>query len=95
MRNTILGWVAIAWGALILITGIVNVSGGRIQSGALAAGQAVALCFAVLMLYAGVRALWMEHGGGGTKDRANRSTSGSRISSLPTPAFAALSPTSL
>ncbi len=62
MKYKILGWIAIAWGGLILAAGIVNVATGRIHSAAFAAGQAVALGFAALMLYAGIRALSMERG---------------------------------
>ena len=62
MKYKILGWIAIAWGGLFLVTGIVNVATGRIHSAAFAAGQTVALGFAALMLYAGIRALSMEPG---------------------------------
>jgi uncharacterized protein YegJ (DUF2314 family) len=77
MKYKILGWIAIAWGGLILVTGIVNVATGRIHSASYGAVQAVALGFAVLMLYAGIRALWTEPGQS-TPDRIVRFKSGDR-----------------
>ena len=77
MKDTLLGGIAIACGGLILTAGIFNVLGGRVQSGAFAAGQAVALGFAVFMLYAGIRALWMPRDQG-APDRFVRFKSGDR-----------------
>jgi uncharacterized protein YegJ (DUF2314 family) len=62
MRNKILGWTGIASGGLFLTTGILNILGGRIHSGAFAAVQAVALALAALMLYGGIRALSKQTG---------------------------------
>ena len=77
MKDTLLGGIAIACGGLILMAGIFNVLGGRVQSVAFAAGQAVALGFAVFMLYAGIRALWMPRDQG-APDRFVRFKSGDR-----------------
>lgn len=69
MRNTVLGWIAIALGGLLVVTGLSNVLAGRVESGGFAALQAVALGFAVFMLYAGIRTLLPEDRGATTAPR--------------------------
>jgi len=78
MKNKVLGWIAIAWGGLILVTGVVNVAAGRVHSAAFGVVQTVALGFAGLMLYAGIRALLTVSAGVGRPARIVRYKSGDR-----------------
>ena len=57
MRRTILGWIGVIWGGLIVSNGIRDLIAGELGSGAYGIGQATALLLGALLLYAGIRTL--------------------------------------
>lgn len=57
MRNTILGWVGVIWGALIVASGIRGALAGELGSGSYEVGRVIAILFGALLLFAGIRAL--------------------------------------
>jgi uncharacterized protein YegJ (DUF2314 family) len=69
VREKVFSWIAIAVGGLLVVTGLSNVLAGRVQSAGFATLQVIALGFAVLMLYAGIRTLLPEDNGATTAPR--------------------------
>ena len=57
MRNTILGWIGVIWGGLIVSSGIRGALAGEFGNGSYQVGRMIAILFGALLLSAGIRAL--------------------------------------
>ena len=57
MRNTILGWIGVIWGGLLVSSGIRGALAGELGTGAYGVGQVMGILFGAVLLYAGIRAL--------------------------------------
>jgi threonine/homoserine/homoserine lactone efflux protein len=57
VRSTILGWIGVIWGALIVSSGIRGLLAGDLGSGTYELGRMIAILCGALLLYAGIRAL--------------------------------------
>ena len=55
--RTILGWVGVIWGGLLVARGLRSLLAGELGSGAYGLGQLTGILFGALLLFAGIRAL--------------------------------------
>ena len=57
MKNKILGWVAVVWGGLVLLSGLAKLSLGRTGGGAYGAGQLTGFLFGGVLCAVGIYTL--------------------------------------
>ena len=57
MKNKVFGWIAIVWGGLIILSGVVKFFSGNIGGGDYGAGQWTGFIFGGILLIVGVLAL--------------------------------------
>jgi len=57
MKNKVLGWIAVVWGGLVLLSGLAKLSSGGVGGGAYGAGQVTGFVFGGLLCAAGIYTL--------------------------------------
>jgi hypothetical protein len=57
MKHTILGWIAVVWGLLILVSVGRTLLAGQVPGGVYATGVVISAALGVFLLYAGIDAL--------------------------------------
>jgi hypothetical protein len=57
MKNTILGWIAVAWGLIILASVVRTLLAGQVPGGIYVTGVVISASLGAFLLYAGIDAL--------------------------------------
>ena len=57
MKNKVLGWIAIVWGGLVLLSGLTKLLSGGVGVGAYGAGQLTGILFGGVLCAVGVYTL--------------------------------------